>query len=39
MKNLLTMASKEAQITRWVALRIARERMKDKITTTKDEEE
>jgi uncharacterized protein YebE (UPF0316 family) len=33
------MASKEAQITRWVALGIAGERIKDKITTSKDEEE
>jgi hypothetical protein len=39
MQTQITMASKEAQITRWVALRIARERIKDKITTTKDEEE
>jgi hypothetical protein len=39
MQNQLTMARKEAQITRWVALRIARERIKDKITTTKHEEE
>jgi HSP90 family molecular chaperone len=38
-QNQLTMASKEAQITRWVALRIARERIKHKIRTTKDEEE